>query len=121
MDRCDVIAGDFFSGVPQGADAYLLKRILHDWDDEAAIRILRRCREAMSDSSRVLAIDAVMQSGNALDPNKDMDISIMALTRGRERTEQDFRAIYRQAGLRCSRVVAPEPPAIVSIVEGVLV
>lgn len=117
-ERCEPIGGDFFESVPPAADAYIMKRILHDWDDEAAIRLLMRCREAMKTDARVLVIDAVMRAGNAPDPNKFMDVSIMALTRGRERSEADFRRLFAEAGLRCTEIFPTELPSTLSIIEG---
>ncbi len=118
-ERCEPIGGDFFESVPPAADAYVMKRILHDWDDEAAIRLLMRCREAMKTDARVLVIDAVMQAGNAPDPNKFMDVSIMALTRGRERSEANFRRLFAEAGLRCTEIFPTKLPSTLSIIEGV--
>lgn len=110
------IAGDFFADIPPGFGLYLLKRIIHDWDDERAIAILRRCRDAMSPASRIVVIDAVMSSGNDPDPGKDLDLSIMALMPGRERTADEFTALFETAGLRLLRVIPTA--AGVSLVEG---
>ncbi len=110
------IAGDFFADVPPGFGLYLLKRIIHDWDDERAIAILRRCRDSMSSASRIIVIDAVMSSGNEPDPGKDLDLSIMALTPGRERTADEFGALFEAAGLRLLRVIPTS--SRVSLVEG---
>ena len=112
------VAGDFFQDVPSGFSLYVMKRIIHDWDDERAVRILRQCCDAMSKQSRVLVIDAVMQSGNQPDPNKNLDLGIMALTPGRERTEEEFAGLFAAAGLRLTRVIPLEQPATLSIVEG---
>lgn len=119
LNRCDIVSGDFFEAVPPGGDTYVLKRILHDWDDRRAVRILRTCAAALGESGRLLTIDAVIKPGNAPDPNKAMDVGIMALTPGRERTEDDFRTLYDAAGLTVTRVVATERPSTLSIVEGV--
>ncbi len=118
-ERCESAGGDFFESVPKGADAYVMKRILHDWDDQAAIRLLTRCREAMNSDGRVLVIEAVMRAGNAPDPNKFMDISIMALTCGRERTEAEFQELFLAAGLRCVKILPTELPSTLSIIEGI--
>lgn len=69
-DRCQVVGGDFFRSVPRGGDAYVLKRILHDWGNDQCVRILRCCREAMGESARLLVVDAVIPSGNAPHPGK---------------------------------------------------
>jgi len=118
FDSVARIAGNFFHDVPSGFALYVLKRIIHDWDDERAIGILRRCCEAMGEDSRVLVIDAVMKPGNDPDPNKNLDLSIMALTPGRERTEAEFTDLFAAAGLRLTRVIPTEYPSTLSIVEG---
>jgi len=118
LDRVERISGDFFAAVPTGADLYVMKRIIHDWDDERALRILGNCRASMGPDSRIAVIDAVMQPGNDPDPNKNLDLGIMALTPGRERTEAEFRGLFEAAGLRLTRIVKPAVPALVSIVEG---
>lgn len=120
VDAVARIAGDFFHEVPAGFTLYMMKRIIHDWDDERAVAILRNCRNAMSQTSRVLVIDAVMKPGNDPDPNKTLDLSIMALTPGRERTEDEFAALFAAAGLRLIRVIPTEDPSTLSLVEGEL-
>jgi hypothetical protein len=118
MERCEVVGGDFFQSVPAAGDAYVLKRVLHDWTDDQAIQILQRCREVMAREGRVLTIEGVIRPGNAPDPLKDTDVLVgLALSGGRERTEAEFRRLYEQAGLQLTRVIPT--PATVSIVEGV--
>jgi hypothetical protein len=118
MERCEVIGGDFFQSVPTAGNAYVLKRVLHDWTDDQSIQILHRCREAMAREGRVLTIEGVIHPGNAPDPIKDIDVLVgMALTGGRERTEAEFRLLYEQAGLQLTRVIPT--PSMLSIVEGV--
>jgi hypothetical protein len=116
-DRVELIAGDFFSEVPGGADLLLMKRIIHDWDDARAVQVLKCCRRAMDEHSRLLVIDALMKPGNEPDPNKDMDLGIMALTPGKERTEAEFRALLEHAGLRLAGIVATQAPSTLSILE----
>ena len=117
LDRVELIPGDFFTRAPSGASLYTLKRIIHDWDDARAVEVLRSCRDAMDENSRILVIDAVMKPGNESDPNKDMDLGIMALTPGKERTEAEFRTLFEEAGLRLNRIVATEAPSTLSIIE----
>jgi SAM-dependent methyltransferase len=117
LNRVELIAGDFFTEVPSGADLYVMKRIIHDWDDARAVDVLGCCRDAMAENSRILVIDAVMKPGNEPDPNKDMDLGIMALTPGKERTEAEFRDLLEQAGLRLTSRFATEPPSTLSIIE----
>ncbi len=118
INRCEIISGNFFETVPLGGEIYMLKRILHDWDDDEAIAILRNCTNALGVDSRLLAIDAVIKPGNTPDPNKNMDVGIMALTHGRERTEQEFATLFQNAGLKLTRIIPTELPSTLSIVEG---
>ncbi len=112
------IAGDFFQDVPAGFGLYMMKRIIHDWDDDQAVQILSCCRRVMTDTSRILVVDALMLPGNDPDPNKNLDLGIMALTPGRERTEDEFATLFEAAGLRLTRVIATERPSTLSLIEG---
>ena len=103
--RWQGVAGDFFEAVPPGADAYVLKRIVHDWSDDACVRLLRRCREAMRGDARLLIVDAVVPAGNEPHPAKVMDILMMVFAGGRERTRDEFEQLLWQAGLRLARVL----------------
>jgi hypothetical protein len=114
--RCEVAGGDFFHSAPKGGDVYVLKRILHDWNDEHCVQILRVCREAMEANARLLVIDAVVPPGNDPHPGKIMDMLMMVLLEGRERTEQEFTTLYQRAGLKLTRVIPT--PSVLSIVEG---
>ena len=116
-DRCDVVGGyGFFESIPAGADLYLLKRILHDWSDEICEGILRHCRDAVVKDGRVVVVDAVIPLGNDPSPSKTMDLLMMILLGGRERTEADFRELFGRAGLKMTRIIAT--PSLLSIVEG---
>jgi len=116
-ERWTTVGGDFFQSVPTGGDAYILKRILHDWSDDQCVRILRSCREAMGDRARLLVVDAVIPSGNTPHPGKVMDILMMVLAEGHERTEQEFRDLLRKAGLKLTNVTVT--PSALAIVEAV--
>ncbi len=118
QDRCELIAGDFFDSVPSGADLYLLKRILHDWDDAAAINILQNCRAVLEDEGCIAVIDAVIEPGNDPDPNKATDVSLLALTQGRERTAEQYAALLKAADLRLTHIHRFPPPATLSLVQG---
>ncbi|MEZ4267837.1 MAG: methyltransferase [Myxococcota bacterium] len=101
-----VEAGDFFVAVPQGADAYVLKHVLHNWDDDAARQILARCAEAMGPSGRVLVVDNVVLPGNRPDATRLLDLEMLVLTRGgRERTKPELRHLFHEAGLVVSESV----------------
>jgi len=116
-DRVEVTGGDFFCAVPAGADAYLMKYILHDWDDELCLRILGHCREAMAPGGRVLVVEHVIPPGNAANWGKLLDINMMAGPGGRERTRSEFEDLFRRAGLRLARIVPTACP--LSILDAV--
>lgn len=99
QDRCTTIAGNFFDAIPIGYDAYLLKFILHDWSDDDCVVILRNCAEVMAVGNRVLILDSVIPSGNYPHAGKYTDVTMLACTRGRERSAVDFRQLIEAAGL----------------------
>jgi predicted O-methyltransferase YrrM len=115
-ERCELIAGSFFEQVPSGGDAYLLKYILHNWDDERALAILKSCRRAMAPGAKLLVIDQVIPPGNEPHYSKVLDLNMLVLLGGRERTEVELRALYQAAGFELSRVVPTRTP--LAIVEG---
>jgi hypothetical protein len=115
-ERCRVESGDFFEGVPKGADAYLLRHIIHDWSDEDSLRILKNVRAAVPAHGRLLLVETVVPSGNNPSPAKDMDIMMMVYPGGMERTEEEYRALYAAAGFKLVRVVPTASP--VSVIEG---
>ena len=101
--RCEIIAGDFFESVPAGGDAYVLSRVIHDWDDEAAVKILANCRRAMRPQGRVVLLEGVSAPPNEADPNKFLDVWFIG--GGCERTEAEYRALLHRAGFTLARVV----------------
>jgi hypothetical protein len=115
--RCEVVGGDFFESVPGGADAYLMKYILHDWDDEKCLRILGHCKRALAPGGRVLVAEHVIRPGNAPDWGKLLDINMMVGPGGMERTREEFRALFARAGLRLRRVIPTAAP--LSLLEAV--
>jgi hypothetical protein len=115
--RCEIVGGDFFESVPAGADAYTMKWILHDWDDEQSTRILKNIRRASTDDGRLLVIEAVIPAGDEPHFGKFIDLNMLVMTGGRERTEEEFRALFAAAGFRLTRVVPTPSP--VSVIEGV--
>jgi hypothetical protein len=103
--RCDVTGGDFFESVPAGADAYLMKYVIHDWDDERCVRLLSNCRAAMPANGRVLVVEHVVSPGNRFDWGKLLDINMMVMLGSRERTKEEFRQLFSRSGLRLKRVI----------------
>lgn len=114
-DRVNAVAGDFFESVPAGADAYVLKNIVHDWPEEKALEILRNVRNAMAPDGRVLLIEAVIPEGNGDHVSKWVDLEMLIQTSGRERTAAQYADLLRRAGLEMTCVVPTIGPA--SIVE----
>ena len=116
--RVRIESGDFFKELPFGADAILMKHILHDWDDDSATRILQACHRALGPRGKVLIVDPVLPSDNVPHYGKLLDLEMLVLTpRGRERTRAEFARLLRGAGFRLSRVIATAGP--LSIVEAV--
>ena len=103
-DRCELVAGDFFDGIPDGGDAYLLKGIIHDWNNEAAVEILRNCRRAIRPDGTLILVDTVLTGSD--DPERAlMDLLMMVVTGGRERTALEFRWLLQEAGFSLTRVI----------------
>jgi hypothetical protein len=112
IDRCDIVGGDFFERVPAGADAYLLSGIIHDWNDEAAVKILRNCRDAIRANGTLLLLDTVLIPSS--DPARAlMDLLMMVLTGGRERTEAEFRSLLEAASFSLARVISTPGASII--------
>ncbi len=114
-ERCRIVGGDFFSSVP-AADAYVLRHIVHDWDDKDAVAILRNCRDAMNPGGRVLVVETVIPPLNEPCFGKWLDL-MMLIVGGRERTEDQYRRLFQQAGLTLRRIVPTAHE--VSVIEGV--
>jgi hypothetical protein len=120
-DRCEVVAGSFFESVPGGGDAYLLKSVLHDWDDERSLEILTACRRAMAGQGTLLVVERVMPDRMQASAEHRWlaasDLNMMVVLGGRERTASEFRALLDAAGFRLARIV---PAALhYSVIEGV--
>lgn len=107
-ERCSVATGNFFDKVPAGADLYTMKWIIHDWNDDECIQILKNCCEAMPKGARLLIIDAVIpdDSQNKPHPAKLLDIVMMACITGRERTLSEFKELIEKAGLQCNQLIS---------------
>src|SRR3970282_280445 len=97
-DRLTCVAGDFFEGVPEGGDAYLLASIIHDWYDQAGAAILRSCRKAMTDRARLLLVEMVIPPGDEPFFGKLLDLEMLVCFGGRERTEVEYRELLGASG-----------------------
>jgi hypothetical protein len=106
-DRCEVIGGDFFEAVPDGGDAYLLRTVIHDWDDNDAIAILKACRKAMSRSAKLLLIERIVGPPNEDALAKFFDLTMLVFPGGRERSQEEYSSLLEAAGLRLSNVTGP--------------
>jgi hypothetical protein len=104
--RIELAPGDFFRSVPSGGDLYVLKQILHDWNDGWAIDILKNCRRAMPAESRLLVVEFMICGQNQPCFAKMSDIQMMVRTGGRNRTEQEFRLLFASSGFELNRVIA---------------
>ncbi|MEE9286994.1 MAG: methyltransferase [Gammaproteobacteria bacterium] len=105
LPRCEFIVGDFFEEVASGADIYILKLVLHDWSDQDAIKILQRCRAAMTNGNRLLVIEGLIGSPNDPSPTHLMDVVMLVTFAGVERTEGEYTAVMEQAGFRLERTI----------------
>ncbi|HEX5616149.1 MAG TPA: methyltransferase [Acidimicrobiia bacterium] len=104
IERAEVVAGDFFASVPVGHDCYVLKAIVHDWDDESCLRILGHVRDALPDGGRVVVVDQIVPDGRYDTPALATDLEMLVLTgRGRERTAAEFDGLFARAGFRVER------------------
>lgn len=104
-DRCQQVSGDFFAELPANGDAYLLKSIVHDWNDTDSIRILKNVRRAMKPDGKLLLVEFVIPSGNDPHPGKLIDINMLVSLGGRERTEAEFRDVLAHADFRLTQVI----------------
>jgi hypothetical protein len=118
-ERCGTMAVDFFQNVPTGADAYLMKSIIHDWDDQRASIILKNCREALRNvqSGRLILVEAIIPQGSEPHMSKLTDMQMLILAGGRERTQEEFRQLLAHSGFRMTAVLPTR--SFVSVVEAV--
>ena len=114
-DRLDTVAGDFFKSVPEGGDAYIMKWIIHDWDDEKSNTILRNCRKQMQPNGRLILVDCVVPETDEPHFSKFIDLNMLVMTGGKERTAKEFEQLLAAAGFKLLRVIPTELPT--SIVE----
>jgi hypothetical protein len=108
--RCELTTGDFFVAVPAGADAYIMKHIIHDWDDARALQILGNIRKVMKPNGRVLLVESVITPGNGPDFGKLLDIEMLVSPGGKERTAAEYDELFARAGLKLRRIVPTKSP-----------
>lgn len=107
-NRCQLIGGSFFESVPSGADVYLLRHIIHDWEEEKALAILRNCHRAMSAAGKLLVIESVIPPDNKPFGGKFLDLVMLLIPGGKERTEEEYRTLFKKAGFQLTKVVPTE-------------
>ena len=117
MGRCRLLSGDFFQSVPGGADAYVMRHIIHDWNDSKSVTILKNCHAVMSPGDRLLLVESVIPPGNGPFTGKFLDLTMMLIPGGRERTAGEYRDLYDEAGFDLVRIVPTSTE--VSVIEGV--
>jgi hypothetical protein len=115
-DRCEVVGGNFFESIPVKADAYFLRHIIHDWDDEKSKVILRNIHQAMPENAKLMVVEHVLPPGNEPSFGKLLDLNMLLLPGGVEREAEEFRALYQEAGFRLTRIVPTDGD--LSVVEG---
>jgi precorrin-6B methylase 2 len=116
-ERCELVGGDFFASIPAGADLYMFRHIIHDWNDEQCITILTNCRKALQPGGKILILESVIEPGNEPSFAKWLDLTMLVIPGGKERTAEEFRELLAKAGLRLNRIV-PTSGGI-SVIEAV--
>ncbi len=117
INLCKIIPGDFFESIPKGYDAYLMKNVIHDWEDKKALTILKNCRASIPKHGKLLILETVLGKDNALHPGKWMDLHMMVAEGGSERTEQEFRKLLQASDFELKKVIALH--AAVAVIEAV--
>ena len=116
-ERCSCITGNFFDSVPEGAEVYVLCGVVHDWSDDLAVTILSNCRKAMANNGRALIVEMIVPKTNSASFSKLLDLNMMVMTAGRERTKPEFHALLNAADLRVTRIIPTMAPQ--SVIEAV--
>ncbi len=118
-DRCKAGGGDFFKEIPAGGDAYILKHIIHDWNDEDSGKILRNIRKVANPGTKLLLVELVIPPGDVPHPGKILDLEMLIIASGKERTEAEYAKLVADAGFRLTRIVPTQSPASVIEAEAV--
>ena len=117
-NRCEVVSGDFFRSVPTGGDVYILSRVIHDWTDEKAVAILKVVRGALPANGRLLLFETMIGASNRLSYPLLSDLNMVIRTGGCERSEAEYRALYKAAGFKLTRAIKTPSPTGMTIIEG---
>lgn len=110
QSRCSYVSGDFFCSVPEGADAYILSGVVHDWDDARAVAILKNCRRGIARNGRLLLLETVVPANDSMDFSKILDLNMLAMSTGRERTKDEFCSLLEAAGFKLTRILPTMAP-----------
>jgi hypothetical protein len=116
--RCDVVSGDFFRSVPAGGDAYILSRVIHNWADEKAVALLKVVRGVLPATGRLLLFETMIREGNRLSYPLLSDFNMVIRTGGCERTQAEYRTLYKAAGFKLTRAIKTLSPTGMTIIEG---
>jgi ubiquinone/menaquinone biosynthesis C-methylase UbiE len=116
-DRCETIGGDFFESVPEGGDLYYMRWIIHDWDDDLSIKILKNIRQVIPENGKLLLLEAVVPNDDTPHFSKFMDLNMMVMTGGCERTPKQYEVLLEKAGFKMTNVIPTN--SFMSIVEAV--
>ena len=116
-ERCEFVGGDFLEAVPEGGDVYIVSHCIHNWDEQSCVRILANCRRAMHARGRLLIVEAVLSAGDEPDPAKILDLAMLVVPGGQERTEDEYRSLLEKSGFRLTRVIPTRTSA--SIIEAI--
>ena len=117
-ERCEIVGGDFFAGVPAGADIYLMKHIIHDWAEDRALQILRHCHAAMPDNGKLLLVEIVLPETDEPGLGPILDMEMLLIPGGRERTAREYRELLAQAGFTLTQIIpTPSPMFIIESVK----
>jgi 16S rRNA G1207 methylase RsmC len=112
-ERCELVSGDFFDTVPVSA-LHPLKQIIHDWDDDQATRLLRNCHRALAPNGKLLLVEMLIPPDDQPSPAQAMDLNMLVVAGGRERTEDEYRQLFQAAGFRLERIIPTHSPFSVS-------
>ena len=114
FNRCEIVGGSFFESIPSGGDAYVMRAVIHDWEDAEAVAILKTCRRAMRKTAKLVLIERIIAPANEVPGTKFSDLNMLALPGGRERTRQEFSDLFAKSDLELIRVV---PAGNLNVIE----